>query len=833
MNRLLRRLINGRGRQSGERRAIGYVVVADALDFKIAALLAVVVGVLLTVWAYPALHPDFWGVAAVATGARPPETPIMGLWSWSARMLCRALGVESGLTVLSIAGHVVGGLLAGIAYLLIRVLLSTRLALQPAEVARCAFTLRILAAVGTLAFACADPVWRMMQFLTPDLFQVMLAALAMCAFGAFLRVRRLSWYCLGYVFSGMLTAESPIGLFLTILFFLGNELSKFQGRPDTSGYYMDRDDSPVSYGDSPVGYSSAYGDPDEAASSEEMRAETSLENWAFCVFFLMALIGTLLADAWLFNVTGGLDVKKLGAMDYPMLLSSAWAGQIRGLISMDDLVAVVTLSVLPFVFVRILMPTATNSNSSLAFPLGWLVFFMGVVAYTQLGPFRRLWYWSWDLSRTTAPSGTVQTVLAFFGAGTVAAALQVIYCGCRRRVASVERVAITNTAAHARLRTFGGFVLCCLTLVLLAGSLAGRADSCLRRHLALMRDYARLVADDAKGLRRIFTDGVFDDLHAVELWGRGDFVFPISVLSGRAPYERYLRMRVAKDVEDVPVLEEGGSDALRFWVAEKPQHIRESALQIGFEQLKKCRHAVPRTAGMVLRVASTAVETNACVKADAAAAAFARRVLDETSRRGRLGGLDGSAAAKVDALLWRLARLADQRALAAAEVADAEPMRTERALSRALDEANGSVKILQRRLERLRPAESRVLTPREGLDISLRRADFDLARRYAEMVRRVDVDDAAANFAMGMWEMQGRDFRRAAYYLEVALKRRPDDLALLNNAAISRLKVNDLDAALLHAEHAAKLYPNSKEVKINLSKIKEAISAKAEKQEKK
>lgn len=833
-----------------EVKTLRFLGASDFADFAIAAIVALIVGSLLSLWAYPTLHPEVWGKAAIAAGVRPPEVPVEGLWTFFARGVCHLLGQNEGFSVLGIAGRVAGGIFAGLVYLLLRGVLASRLALRPQELVPIAFQLRLFAAAGAIIFACSDSVWRLTQFFSNDLFHLLLAALALCCFGAFRRRGGLAWYCLTYVFSGILAAETPVGIVFACGFFVANEVMKYRARQVTRVVraYGFEDEEPLEAEDNApaealgvtAGIDKSAKDDfddveavfDDEVAEEVERATTGLENWAFGVFFFTGFIATLFVDGWVFRALGGMAVKGLGAWDYPVALVGAWTGQFRAVITTDDFFAAAALSLVPFVIAYVLMPLATGSKSRLAFPLGWLLLFLGLAAFTQLGPIAKLWYWAWDYGRASTPSGVVQTVLAFFGAGTIVIALQTACCGCRRRVKGVDTLALEESMAHTTMRVFGLLVLVGCTLSILGVSIRGRSQDLIRTRMDLLWKYVRLTADHVKDLRWVFTDGSFDDALGLELWSRGQRdTGLVSVMSGHTPYETFLRVRTSEDAEDKPMFEAGGSEALRFFVTEKPEHLRRSGVQVGFEALKRCRDEFPRPAGLAMRMAVNPNDGIAFDAADDATVDFSKQALEVAAQPGgALAGFDRTIAEKFDFMLWRLARMAEQRALAAARRDDAQSMAVQRDMSRVLDKANISARILDNKLERLRPAEGVVLTPREGLWVSLKRADFELARRYAVMVLRTEPEDIDANFALGMWALESREYMGAVRHLQVVLRQKPNEPTVLNNLALAYYRQNFFTEAIEYAERAVKLMPSSEELKRNLANIRKAREEVAEKE---
>lgn len=800
-----------------EERVYGFIGVTSRIDLLFAGGLALFAFALLTIWSYPGIHPEYWGWAAIAAGTRPPEGPVIDLWALFGRGCCYLLGVTKGLVALKIVGHLLVGILVGVVYLLLRYLFAERFSLYPEELCRCVMRLRMLTAAGTALFVCADPVWRMGQFFSPELMHIVLAASAVVMFLTFRRTGRLSWYCLSYAFLGVLAAETPIGVLFAVVFFVSNIVIKVRAlRTGQTGYL----NSEVGYDTSKEGLDK--GDLDDEVVSESARAVSSLENWAFCMFFFLSLVGTMLVDAWLFHALGGMEVKRFGTWDYPMIFVSSWMDSVKGIITFDDFMAAGAFTLAPFLTSYVVMPLATDPKSRLAFPLGWLLVMLGLGAETQLGPVSRLWYWTWDWGRIATPSGISLTVLSFFGIGAMTSALQVVACGCRQRFVGVDTVAVAENSLHTSLRRIGSFLLVAFTVALLALTVYGRRQSALRIKLNAINAYVNLQTEHADGMRWMFTDGSYDDIMRVAFREKGKPTQPVSVMSDHRPYEAYLRARVAEDVEDVPALEASGAEALRLWVNEKNDYLQMTAAQTGFSTLFKTRGKRPRTAGTAMRIARTVDEERAFDRADAVTHDFSRLIQSvATLGTGVLSGFDRLIDEKFDFMLWRLARLADQRAIRHSIAHDSDGVQAAHDLSRSLDKANLSLRKLASNLERLKPSENIILTPRENLMVALKRADFELANRYAVKVLRRNPKDVEANFAIGMWGLETHDYARAVRSFEAVLAVNPKDTTALNNIALAHFKLGELDTALEYAERAAAIAPNAPEVASTLEAIKE------------
>ena len=155
------------------------------------------------------------------------------------------------------------------------------------------------------------------------------------------------------------------------------------------------------------------------------------------------------------------------------------------------------------------------------------------------------------------------------------------------------------------------------------------------------------------------------------------------------------------------------------------------------------------------------------------------------------------------AVNWRLSRFAR--------------LRDDRELADGLDQCNSVLRQMITLVEQERTRTFMQMTPLEGLQIALRRANFAEARRYATVVLASDEDHAAANFAMGMNELQRGRLADAERYLARCLIRRPKDPAVLNNLSIICRKQGKYKEALDYAQRAIALLPDAPEAKQTLA----------------
>ena len=818
-------------RAAAEARVRGFVWAYDRVDLLLAAFVSVSVWILLTVMPWPILHPQAWGPVAVAAGLRPPASAEAGLWTFLVHRTFILAGPQGGLAALTQVGHVVGAVLAGLAYLLMRGAFSARLSVQATELAPLTMALRLLAIVGTVAFACSEAFWRLAQSFSNDLLCLFLGATAILAFERFRWHRGRGWYCLCYFLTGLLVAETPVGIALMIVFFGWNwwERKQYWARAQSLQVLVgEKNDGRRRNGRTVVMFNEKKADDpveffDEELSDAAKRASIRLENGLFFLFFTLGLAGSLVIGFRTFRVLGGLEAVGLDAWGYPVSFFLTWFKGALALVRPDQLFFASALSLFPFLVAYLVLPKATDQKDLFAVPLVILLSILGCAVWMQLGPVSRFWYWTWELTHSAPLSDTVRTVSAFLGAATLMAVLQVLLCVCRKRREGAQAISVVEGRGLACMRVVGRILLAAIVAAIVVLSVWGRRQPSVCRKMDLVRAYVGTFADQTVGLDCIFTDGVFDD--AVRILGRSrGRTSPclLSMTSGRDAYSAALRLPAAKDDEDARVLKVGASETLRFWAAERQDRLSRLAIQVGYEALVKCHVENGRSAGLALRV-GTPEDDAVFDRYDDMAEALGERALALANEpSATLGGFDSAVSEKFDFILWRLARMTDLRASRCLLKDDGEGVVRQRELAARLDGVNDPYRKLKKELEKLRPVESVVLSPQEGLALALKRADFNLAYRYATRVLKDDSDDLNANFAMGMWAAETRQYKIALMYLETADGKRPNEPSILNNLAMVRYKLGDLLGAAKAIKRARDLNPESKEIQNNVKRIIEA-----------
>lgn len=819
-------------------RVLGFVRAYDRVDWFLALFVFLATWTLLTVFACSVLHPEFWPGVAIASGVRPPDSAASGLGLGLTRLAISLFGVEHGVSVLVRLGHALGALAAGLVYLLMRGTFSARLSLKPKELADLSPRLRLLAVVGTMAFACSEALWHRMQFLSDELICVLLGVVALVAFDRFRRHRRLGWLGLFSFAAGFLAAETPIGLLLAAGAFVWDrhERKLYWERRGALKVLLRDPNDPNSHcsrneADAVVSVNKVKADDPEAFLDDELEDEIKKmvflqESWLAVFVFLTGFVAAVAVGGRVFGDLGGLAVEGGNVWDYPMMLITSWYRQLRPVLLPANLFFSAVFSFFPFCIAYILMPVATDDKGKFKSVTSFLIVLMGVVSWLQLSPIAGCWYWTWNLAGIDEPPATLRAFMAFFGASSLMASLQVVCCICRRPVQGARKIMVEEGVALGRIR-----LLCRILLAAVAGavvilSVVGSRQPDVRRKLEFVGEYVKTFAAQARGLGWVFTDGAFDDAFALELRASGETKpVPLSMMSGRNAYAAHLRARAAEDDEDRRVLRAGTLETLRYWASERPERLARVALQLGLEVLVKCRVTGARSAGLMLRVA-TPDDNPAFDRHDDAVRELSEKAL-AIAVATAFGGFDRAVSDKFDFILWRLARIAELRMKQALVGENGPSAARERALVKRLDEANEPYLKLKAKLESQGNYEGLVLSPQEGLAVALKRGDFNLARSYANRALRLDPSDPNANFAVGMWAIENQLYGVAAKYLEAAREKRPDEPAILNNLAMVHLKLGDLDKALALIEHAAKASPGSTEILQNRKRIREAIASRS------
>ena len=329
-----------------------------------------------------------------------------------------------------------------------------------------------------------------------------------------------------------------------------------------------------------------------------------------------------------------------------------------------------------------------------------------------------------------------------------------------------------------------------------SASSGGREPSVEGEALAKLQsvtnDYVRKVVEEAKGVRVIYTEGMFDDDIRNEAKRRGIELETISMIDGRGPYS--LREAVKND--------------------------EVVALQSGFEIWRRAGKELPLCSGVLARTDKMPEEDRQ--RGIEAARRLGERIL-ELYKENLIDTMpDGGLKNKLLMIQWRIARIARMRAEREERMGHLKLALKDVELSERLDSRNAGLKRILQDMEKARERTLKNLTPRDALQLALARQDFTLARRYAELILSDDPNDPDANFAMGMNYYTKGKWTRAEECLRRCLIKRPRQPVYWNNLAMICLYTERYDEGLKLAQRALEIIPDSAEVKDTIKQLKDA-----------
>ncbi len=762
-------------------------------------LLALCLGVFVTFFGLilsPAgLHPSAWLDCAQAAGLRPPTNFFPGIWRVCAHALYTACGISTAETIIAVLGKVSLGFIAATGYLSFRAFLALMIRKLPFDGYWNKRLARALAVICAFALACADPIWSVCQAFTTQTFLVVLFMASTMLWIRFLRDGKLSAAYLAMFLSGLFTAETPLGVILmAVCWFLHILLLRngFLAHVETVNLFIRHNSKWY------LTFCGAIG---------------------FFIGVAINVLGFIAMDGLAAHgVTVGDIPLKFGIQYYSLAMQAAsMAGWILGL----------GMAVVPFALVLTLVHRATDVEHFLKYQVGIVFFALGCCAYSQLASLQPLWFWTWIKSPVMVKSPLLLAAFSFMSALTLLCALAVlcvdVFCRDNRRIAQQYDPDSSGTDKKSKLKFFLRLEILVLLLALLVGGIVpARIQSTTAKMLAIMRDYVREIVTEAGDAKWIFTDGAFDCAIELEAAKRGKTLICIPLLPGPGARSLAAINQTMLDDEDRLSAQYGGPNLLRTWERDKPARMADSAVQLLFEVWKRSGKAYPPVSGVLARAQGqmTPAELTAGIRQGHALAA---QILDLYAAGGP-AKLAGRYVNDIFLIMqWRLARLARVRAEIFDFAGQTEASLAEVQISDKLDDRNESLRRIIKNMTRLRELTMHQVTPREGLQRALARADFAIARHYAEPILTADPDDPSANFGMGMSYFMEEQWTRAEEYLRRCLVRNPKEPAVWNNIAVVKLRIGHLDEAKEHALKALEIIPDSVEVKDTLAQIEKAI----------
>lgn len=776
------------------RRAIAQAEKIGLGDLVVAGVLAALTWSLQTIWEFPWLHPGVWDDAVVACWARPATHVMPGYWTAVAELVYRLFGLEAGNGVLRLLGHAGLALVAGMTYFGIREMLAFMMRARPQFSRRRTLVMRFASVVGTAALVAADPVWNAGQCLSETTILLGLTQGAIWSFLVLLRKGSIKYAYLCAFLVGLMSAETPLGFLLPVLFVSLN-------------FFVIKIIPALE---------SPFFKP----------AQIEVGKWHMTFLFLAALASGIAFNCWMFVRHGGIGANGLSLGDLPLQYALGYWGRIVGAASPLSLVLWIGVCLAPFVVVLVRFPRAADEEQFLPYATGLMFFFCGVLALSQSAFLPALWFWTYF----NVNSAFFLTVGLACNAATLAFAMTIFgvdtLCRNHRRLAKQlfgaddddDREKLTSRATGLVRR----LTLVVVPLFVVAAMVPGRVKTTTRLMQALVADAVRAIVAEAGNATYLITDGHLDK--AVEL-ASGGRLKCLSLMEGNSAMAGYLRTRGMNDEESVFSFGRDAGMGLRTWIRDKPEKLTNVGVMMGFDLWKRDGKPLPPMGGFLSRPTGFADEA-ARQAAVAAAKDLANRIIAIYGRRSGIRTCtDDDIRAAFLAVQWRLSRMCRYRSEAEDLAGHAETAIADIGLSKRLDELNPIYRDIMKSMEKRNDQIAQKLTPREGLQLALVRADFTLGHVYADTILNVDPVNPDANFAMGMYYLKERQLSRAEIYLKRCLIRKPDEPAVYNNLAMIEIELGKLDAAAVNIEKALKLVPRSAAVIDTQKKLQAAKDA--------
>lgn len=754
-------------------------------------------------WGGGGIPCELWEDISVAAGLRPPTAPFPCIWHAMVQGLFGSVGVNAGLVALRVMGPLALGIATGVGFILLYELVPAVLRGRMQQAGWSRFIVRVVLAQGAVCFACSEPVWNVCRFFSPATFQfvVTVAAAAMCVRAFRLKAMRLLYAAAAML--GVLAAETPVGILMPVAL--------------------------IVYGWWKGGRASVPGDPDPLINPFVRTMVVRRMTYSFFCGFLPSIA----LNVMFFCAHDGLEAHSWNGFEYVLHTVARYAQLFASAASVPGWGFFAAFALLPLLLAGTLLRKATDDDQFMPLTYGIFYVLAGAVAFLQLAGWRVFWYWAWTTPQNVS-SPYLLCISSVLSAVTLSLSLCVlgveVYFRNFRKIAvtrfqdAVEEDAAADPVVESfqKVNRLRRLLVRCEPLLVFALVLPMRMKPTEHRMKELLDEYLQRTAAECDGVKMLFTDGALDAGMELAAFMQGRTLRTLSMMSSSAPRDVYLRKRAATDAEDELALASGASDAMRIWVRSKPARVRDFAIQLGFELWRHDKLPMPICGGFVAYPGQN-LALDVAERSTVAATNLAHRIVALYE--------DGEPMATDDVGLkqlflfmqWRLARMCRMRADVADRAGRTEEAMAETALANSLDDRNDAYNRLKRQMDWVGMQRGARLTLREGLKIGLDRADFRLARTYAQQVLSSDPHNSAANFAIGMGYFVEEQYARAEEYLKRSLLLSPDEPAALNNLAISLMRQGKLAEAETNAMHAARVLPKSQAVRKTLASIIEKM----------
>lgn len=769
-------------------------------------ILAVLVGVLafgfLALWSFPGEHPYVWTDMAVSAGLLPQGKMLPGLGAALSHLIFSILPFSAAVSLSVWLAKLLAALSGWMAYRVFSGTMTLVSGMGARDWNRRRQAIRVASFTAALIFACSDPIWHAAQGLTSSSFTIFLLVVMTSLFIKVLQTAKFGSAVATLAVAGLFCAETPIGWLAIALGALG--VNRYLRQPQTEAW-------------------KEFLDP--------VRMQRT--KWSMTFMFIGSFALGILLEVFSFAWLDGMRAAGITYGELPVRYAREYLDLIVTAMDLPGWCLFLFATLVPFAISTALVTVSTDEDRYLSFKFSVVYLFTGLLAFLQLSPFEFAWFWN----LVPGSVSSRQTVLfaSFLSAMTLAWSFYVlgveIFCRDYKHIENVMYHGYSDDGGEVRADredvvsvklSIGRLSMLLVPLLAIALVVPGRKLPNDRALLEVLCDFVGETLEEAKGARYIFTDGSYDALLRIEAKRRGMDIVPVSMMSGTSRHDSYVRQLGAENFEDRMTLETGAAEALRTWVVAKSERLSEVSVQLAFELFRLNRQLKPVVYGLLVRPSG----------GDEKIAAESIERCHQLSDRIVKLHENGCWRHAKDPVLkdrflfaqFRLAVMSRLRAINLDAQKRVKESISEIAYSDRLNACNPSLIRILKRMDWIRRQSGEALTPREGLEVAMKRADFVMARRYAMPVLKEDADEPNANFAVGMSYYAEEQFAKAEEYLKRVLKRSPKEAAVYNNLALICLKTGRLEEAEKNAIKANELYPNSPEVKDTLKQIEKAKS---------
>lgn len=765
---------------------------------------------LMALFAWPAL-PHLWDEMAVAAQLRPPESAFPGIWRGVLALLYLIFPAGLVEVVLKMMGMAAGTVLSLLVYSILEMALPDVLRVKMRGVGRGRIVVRLILSIGTVFFMCNEAVWGACQGFGSLTFHLLLAISALWLVLRFFHFDGFPKLYLAMLAWGLLAGDGPVGWAFAAMTVVAT-------------------------------YLKALSNPDDQVNPIGNPLVRRVVLGKMISIFLGTVVAGLVFNYQLYGALGGVRASaELPTNVVVICLGGYWTSFATALSGTGWFLFCMTV-VAPFLVALIPLRRALIEDRFVDLSLVFAYTAVGFVSWSQIAGFRCLWFRDW-FPFTAVKDGFALAVMCLIGVVTL---MWTICVFCKNyHFLSVRHVALAQFQDDAetpqgqeavwelmRQSRYVRFATRALPFILLLSVVPMRGQWTMRRMLDIVDDYIDEVVRESGDAKWLFTDGAMDAGMELRAAAAGHRLLALSVFSGGSKYEIAVRQREVEGEEDLHALESGAADAMRYWSNDLPDRLPKIAVQVGIERWQRMQKLKPRVSGVLARFGEGPGESFE-KDGTAAARALGERIIAAYENANPDGIGDRNVKRLFRHAQWRISYFCRVRADSSAGKEWGEEQRLDDDMMERLDTLNARLAELSKSAGWLSEHHGASLLPREGLRLALERADFKMAKTFAETVLRSAPQDVHANFAIGMYCLMNEQFAKAEAYLLKVLEVRPDDPAVLNNLSVAARKMRHAADAVAYAERAAKAAPDSSEIMRTLYKAKQSFAIISEEEMKK